>query len=99
MLGLGRGPGRGADDGVSTLLFGGYGRGDSSYHSQSWMNDLWSVHYNSSEPDPARTIRWGFVSGSRITNSDGDYTSAIHTAGGQPRARGFSVGWRGAPRD
>ena len=26
----------GADDGVSTLLFGGYGRGEISHHSQSW---------------------------------------------------------------
>ena len=81
-----------ADDGVTTYFFGGYGRGESSYHSQSWMNDLWTVTYNASEPNE---IAWSFISGSRRTNDNGQYTT-IHDAGGTPRSRGFSQGWSGA---
>jgi hypothetical protein len=80
------------EDGVTTYVFGGYGRGEAAYHSQSWMNDLWSVRHNTSE---SSDIAWTFVSGSRRTNDNGQYTS-MHTAGGVPRSRGFSQGWSGA---
>ena len=121
-----------ADDGLTTYLFGGYGRGEAAYHSQSWMNDLWTVYYNSS--DAPSGLAWTFVSGSMRTNgkifefafktrnfvsklhkneefllsktrnsvlnmmdfADGGQYTALHQAGGVPRSRGFSQGWKGA---
>lgn len=79
-------------DGATTYVFGGYGRGEAAYHSQSWMNDLWTVTYNASE---SSDVSWSFLSGSRRTNDNGQYTT-VHTAGGVPRSRGFSQGWNGA---
>jgi hypothetical protein len=56
------------------------------------MNDLWTVTYNASEAN--EEIAWSFISGSRRTNDNGQY-STVHTAG-TPRSRGFSQGWNGA---
>ena len=73
-------------------MFSGYGRGDASKHSQSWLNDLWKARYNAS--DAGGAVAWSYVSGDTATNGMGEY-GALH-ATGIPRARGFGAGWKGA---